>query len=82
MGCSSEHALAPSLLPRATSPIRNSKEPNYNGFVLRGSGDQSILLQFHANAPVLVVGDTSASPTAIHGVDIRSMRVDYCIAER
>jgi hypothetical protein len=27
MGSSSEHALAPSPLPRATSPIRNSKEP-------------------------------------------------------
>jgi hypothetical protein len=27
MGCRSNHALAPSLLPGATSPIRNSKEP-------------------------------------------------------
>jgi hypothetical protein len=32
-----EHALAPSLLPRATSPIRNSIEPNISTIADRGA---------------------------------------------
>jgi hypothetical protein len=67
--------------PASTVEIANSagitmSTSNYDSFRLIGS-THSILSQYQANAPILTIGDTSATPTSIGGVNVSGIALRY-----